>query len=136
MVVAATLHLPNYPNVFIIGDTAAVTDANGRTVPGVAPAAKQMGRHAARSILAQIAGQSPPGFRYRDFGNLATIGRKSAVADLGRIRLTGFSAWMLWSLAHVWFLIGFRNRISVFLDWIWAYVTYQRGARLITGRDG
>jgi len=126
VIVDATLHLPRYANVFVIGDTAAVTDASGRSVPGVAPAAKQMGRHVARSIIVQLAGKPPPEFRYRDYGNLATIGRKSAVADFGRIGLSGFSAWMLWSLAHVWFLVGFRNRVSVFLDWIWSYVTYRR----------
>jgi NADH dehydrogenase len=94
-----------------------------------------MGRHVARAILCRIRGRNPPAFVYRDYGNLATIGRKSAVADMGRLALTGFPAWMLWSLAHVWFLVGFRNRLSVFFDWIWSYVTYQRGARLITGGE-
>jgi NADH:ubiquinone reductase (H+-translocating) len=133
--VDATLHLPEHPNVYVIGDTAAVTDAAGLKVPGVAPAAKQMGRHVARSIMDRLKGKQAPAFRYRDYGNLATIGRKSAVADMGRLALTGFPAWMLWSLAHVWFLVGFRNRLSVFLDWIWSYLTYQRGARLITGGE-
>jgi NADH:ubiquinone reductase (H+-translocating) len=132
----ATLHLPNRPDVFVLGDTASVTDATGRLVPGVAPAAKQMGRHVAKSILRQMKGQAPPAFVYRDYGNLATIGRKSAVADFGRFGLSGFPAWVLWSLAHVWFLVGFRNRLTVFIDWIWSYVTYQRGARLITGSEG
>jgi NADH dehydrogenase len=85
--------------------------------------------------MCQLKGKEAPPFLYRDYGNLATIGRKSAVADLGRLALTGFPGWMLWSLAHVWFLIGFRNRLSVFLDWIWSYATYQRGARLITGSE-
>jgi NADH dehydrogenase len=134
-VIDATLHLPGRPEVFVVGDTAAVTDDAGRIVPGVAPAAKQMGRHVARAILCRIRGRNPPAFVYRDYGNLATIGRKSAVADMGRLALTGFPAWMLWSLAHVWFLVGFRNRLSVFFDWIWSYVTYQRGARLITGGE-
>jgi NADH dehydrogenase len=135
VILDAGLHLPDHPNVFVIGDTAAVTDASGRAVPGVAPAAKQMGRHAARAIMCRLEDKISPGFLYRDYGNLATIGRKSAVADFGRFTLTGFPAWILWSLAHVWFLIGFRNRLSVFLDWIWSYLTYQRGARLITGGE-
>jgi NADH dehydrogenase len=135
IIVDQSLGVPGRPGIFVIGDTAAVTDANGRQVPGVAPAAKQMGIHAARAILAHIGGRALPGFAYRDYGNLATIGRKSAVADLGRLRLSGFPAWILWSLAHIYFLIGFRNRLTVFLDWMWAYVTYHRGARLITGGE-
>ena len=103
-------------------------------MPGVAPAAKQMGRYVARLIKARLAGTPVKPFSYADYGNLATIGRKAAVADLGRIRLTGFPAWLLWSFAHLWFLVGFRNRIVVFLDWAWAYATFDRGARLITER--
>jgi NADH:ubiquinone reductase (H+-translocating) len=135
VIVDAHLHPPHHDEVFVIGDTAQLTDAAGRTVPGVAPAAKQMGRHAAKAIMAALAGRSSAPFAYRDYGNLATIGRKSAVADFGGIRLSGFVAWLLWSFAHIWFLIGFRNRLSVFFDWMWAYVTYQRGARLITGGE-
>jgi NADH:quinone reductase (non-electrogenic) len=131
----ATLHLPDRPDIFVLGDTALVTDAMGRLVPGVAPAAKQMGRHVAKSILRQMKGEATPVFVYSDYGNLATIGRKSAVADFGRFGLSGFPAWLLWSFAHVWFLVGFRNRLTVFIDWIWSYVTYQRGARLITGSE-
>jgi NADH dehydrogenase len=134
--IGATLHLPGRPDIFVLGDTASVTDGAGRLVPGVAPAAKQMGRHVAKSILRQMKGENPPVFVYRDYGNLATIGRKSAVADFGRFGMSGFPAWLLWSLAHVWFLVGFRNRLTVFIDWIWSYVTYQRGARLITGSEG
>lgn len=133
--VAADLRLPGHPNVFVIGDTAAVTDETGRLVPGIAPAAKQMGRFAAHEIIAAAAGKPPAQFTYSDYGNLATIGRKAAVADFGRLRLSGFLAWSMWSFAHVWFLIGFRNRLTVFFDWMWAYVTYQRGARLITGSE-
>jgi NADH dehydrogenase len=135
VIVAPDLRLPGYPNVFVIGDTAAVKDAAGVVVPGVAPAAKQMGRYAAREILAAIKGAPLHDFTYRDYGNLATIGRKAAVADFGRFRLSGLIAWLLWSFAHIWFLVGFRNRFTVFFDWIWAYVTYQRGARLITGDE-
>ena len=93
-----------------------------------------MGKYVARLIKARLAGKPVEPFRYADYGNLATIGRKAAVADFGWIRLTGFIAWLLWSFAHLWFLVGFRNRIVVFLDWAWAYVTFDRGARLITER--
>jgi NADH dehydrogenase len=135
VIVPPDLRLPGYPDVFVIGDTAAVRDAAGVVVPGIAPAAKQMGRFAAQEIIASIKGSGPRGFTYRDYGNLATIGRKAAVADFGRFRFSGIIAWLLWSFAHIWFLVGFRNRFTVFFDWIWAYVTYQRGARLITGGE-
>ena len=109
--------------------------SHGQPVPGVAAAAKQMGRYAAKLIKARLAGQpTTKPFRYIDYGNLATIGRKAAVADFGRFRLSGFLAWLLWTFAHLWFLVGFRNRIVVFLDWAWAYATFDRGARLITER--
>ena len=103
------------------------------SVPGVAPAAKQMGRHAARNILRVLSGQAPLPFRYRDFGMMATIGRNAAVAQFGRLRLSGYPAWLLWLLAHIWFLIGFRNRLSVTLDWAWAYWTFERHARIVIG---
>ena len=103
-------------------------------MPGVAAAAKQMGKYVAKAITARISGRSAGPFQYKDYGNLATIGRKAAVADFGRIRLTGYTAWLLWSFAHLWFLVGFRNRIIVFLDWAWSYATFDRGARLITRR--
>jgi len=93
-----------------------------------------MGKYMARLIKARLAGRSIGPFRYADYGNLATIGRKAAVADFGRLHLSGFIAWLLWSFAHLWFLVGFRNRIIVFLDWAWAYATFDRGARLITER--
>jgi NADH dehydrogenase len=128
------LSLIDDPTIFVIGDTAAVTDAKGQVVPGVAPAAKQMGRYAAKVIGNRLAGRSTAPFVYRDWGNLATIGRKAAVADFGRIRLSGLPAWLAWSFAHIWFLIGFRNRLFVLIDWAWAYLTYDRGVRLITGR--
>jgi NADH dehydrogenase len=128
------LSLIDDPTIFVIGDTAAVTDAKGQVVPGVAPAAKQMGRYAAKVIGNRLAGRNSAPFVYRNYGNLATIGRKAAVADFGRIRLTGLPAWLAWSFAHIWFLIGFRNRLFVLIDWAWAYLTYDRGVRLITGR--
>jgi NADH dehydrogenase len=135
VIVDATLRLPGFDNIFVIGDTAAVTDANGVIVPGIAPAAKQMGYFAAASVLADLKGSPRQKFKYRNYGNLATIGRSSAVADFGRFTLSGFPAWLIWCFAHIWFLIGFRNRLIVFLDWIVAYVSFERGARLITGGE-
>lgn len=129
-----SLSPPGHYDIFVIGDTAAVIDADGNPVPGIAPAAKQMGEHAARAILAHLDGRSVPPFTYRHLGNLATIGRKAAVADFGRIRLSGFAAWLVWSVAHLWFLVGFRNRAVVFMDWALAYLRYDRSARLITDR--
>lgn len=128
--------LPGAPGIFVIGDTAAHADEQGRPLPGVAPAAKQAGAHVGALIAARLAGIAAPApFRYRDRGAMATIGRKSAVADLGRLRLTGLPGWLLWSLAHVWFLVGFRNRVSVATSWLWSYLTWERGARLITGQE-
>ena len=116
-------------NIFAIGDTAACSDGRGGILPGVAPVAKQQGRYVADRIL----GRTMKPFRYRDYGNLATIGRRSAVADFGRLHLSGFPAWLLWCVTHVWFLVGFRSRLSVILHWAWNYFTYARSARLITG---
>jgi NADH dehydrogenase len=128
------LTLPGHPEIFVIGDTAAATDAAGKPLPGIAPAAKQAGEYVARVIRARAAGRAaPPPFRYRHLGNLATIGRRAAVADFGWLRLSGRLAWLLWGAVHIFFLIGFRNRVAVLLDWLWSYLTFQRGARLITG---
>lgn len=119
----------------MIGDTAHAAGPGG-PLPGVAPVAKQQGIYVARVIAARIAAKPPPpAFRYRNYGNLATIGRRDAIADFGWIRFWGRPGWLLWSVAHIYFLIGFRRRVLVALEWFWAYVTYQRGARLITG-DG
>lgn len=132
--VAADLSVPGHPDIFAIGDTALALDKTGQPVPGIAPAAKQAGAYVGRLIAARVAGRKgDAAFRYRHLGNLATIGRKRAVADFGVLQLRGFPAWLLWSAAHVYFLIGFRNRLVVTLSWLWAYVTFQRGARLITG---
>jgi NADH dehydrogenase len=120
------LSIPGHPEVFVTGDLA-LLEQDGAPVPGVAPAAMQMGRHAARVILS---GKRAP-FRYRDKGSLATIGRKAAVAQIGRLKLWGLLAWMAWLGIHIFFLIGFRNRVVVMLDWAWAYFSYQRHARLI-----
>ena len=116
----------------MIGDLAALQQ-DGRPVPGVAPAAKQMGRHAARNILRALRGDPYLPFRYRDAGSLATVGRAAAVADFGRIRLWGLPAWIAWLVIHIYFLIGFRNRLVVMLEWAWLYLRYESGARLITG---
>jgi NADH dehydrogenase len=132
VIVAPDLTLPGRPDVHVIGDTAHVAGTDGAPLPGIAPVAKQQGLHVARAIRRRLAGETAPSFRYRHAGNLATIGRKSAVVDFGRLRISGFLAWLLWCVAHVYFLIGFRNRMAVVLNWCWAYVTFQRGARLIT----
>lgn len=128
--------VPGHADIFAIGDTVTATDEEGRPLPGVAPAAKQAGRYVAQVIDARLRGRlAPKPFRYRDFGNLATIGRKAAVVEMGSMKISGFSAWLLWSLAHVYILIGLRNRLVVALHWMWNYVTLQRGARLITGSE-
>jgi NADH dehydrogenase len=136
VVVKPDLSVPSHPQVFVIGDTAHVQDSAGRLLPGVAPVAKQEGAYVARLIHARLKGSDAPPFRYRDYGSLATIGRKSAVVEMGRLRLTGLIGWIVWSVAHIYYLIGFRNRALVALNWIWSYVTFQRGARLITGLSG
>ena len=133
VMVRADLSVPGHPDVFVIGDTAAVTGADGAMLPGVAPVAKQQGQYVARALVARYQGRTAAVFRYRDFGSLATIGRSRAVAQFGKLRLSGFPAWVLWSGAHVYFLIGFRNRFVVALNWAWSYITFQRGSRLITG---
>ena len=130
------LSVPGHPNIFVIGDAALAIGADGKPLPGVAPVAKQQGKYVARLIIATVRGRPIGPFRYRDFGSLATIGRKSAVAQICRFKLSGFPAWLLWSLAHIYFLIGFRNRLVVALNWAWNYFTFQRGTRLITGITG
>ncbi|AIF49494.1 NAD(P)/FAD-dependent oxidoreductase [Dyella japonica] len=136
VLVEPDLSLPGHPDVFVIGDLAAVTQANGKPVPGVAPAAKQMGRYVAALLKARWRGQTDiKPFAYRDDGALATIGRMAAVAQFGRLKLSGILAWWVWLIVHIAFLIGFRNRMVVMLDWAWAYWTYQRHARIVTGID-
>jgi len=132
--VAPDLSVPGHPEIFVIGDAAFVIGPRGEPLPGLAPVAKQQGSYVGKLITCRLRGDRlPPPFRYRDQGALATIGRHSAIADFGWVRLTGFVAWVLWGLVHIFFLIGFRRRASVFLNWVWAWVTYGRGARLITG---
>jgi NADH:quinone reductase (non-electrogenic) len=130
------LSVPEHPNIFVIGDAAAAIGLDGKPLPGVAPVAKQQGCYVADLLSARAEGKTLPAFRYRDFGSMATIGRKRAVAQIGVFKVSGLPAWLLWSFAHIYFLIGFRNRLSVAMNWGWNYVTFQRGTRLITGISG
>lgn len=126
--------VPGCPDVYVVGDTAALTDAAGLRVPGVAPAAKQAGRYVGQLIRARLRGDAKPSpFRYRNPGNLATIGRRAGVADFGWISFRGPAAWWLWGIVHIYFLIDFRSRVVVAFNWLWSFLTYKRGARLITG---
>src|SRR5262249_28374165 len=134
--VASDLSVPGHPDIFVIGDTALALGLDGKPLPGVAPVAKQQGQYVADLLIARQKGEARPSFRYRDFGRLATIGRSRAIVQMGRLHLTGFIAWVLWSVAHIYFLIGFRNRLAVAMNWLWNYVTFQRGTRLITGISG
>jgi NADH dehydrogenase len=131
--VASDLSVPGYPEVFIAGDLALFTHQTGQPLPGVAQVAKQQGAQAAKNILRLAAGQPTTAFRYRDPGNMATIGRASAIADFGWLRVSGFLGWLMWLFVHILFLVGFRNRLSVMLQWAASYLTYQRSVRLITG---
>jgi len=132
VLVQADLGAPGHSDIFVAGDLAALAQ-EGRLLPGVAPVAKQMGTHIARTIRNRLSGEATTPFRYRDYGNLATIGRMAAVVDLHGLRFSGALAWWFWLCAHVFFLIGFRNRLAVLLNWTWAYWTYQRAARIIVG---
>ena len=133
VIVSDDLSVPGAPDVFVIGDLASIKQPDGRPVPGLAPAAMQMGRHAARNVARAVRGEAREPFRYRDKGTLATIGRGAAVAEVGRLRLSGLIAWLAWLLIHVFYLIGFRNRFLVLAEWAWVYLRNESGARLITG---
>ncbi len=135
VLVERDLSVPGRPEIQVIGDLAAFGE-NGGSVPGVAPAAIQMGRHAARNVLRRVTGGAALPFHYADKGQLSTIGRRSAVARMGPLRLSGLPAWLAWLLVHIFFLIGFRNRFVVMFEWAWAYFTYQRSARIIWGGEG
>ena len=133
MQVEPDLTAPGHKEIFVIGDAAAVADPAGNSVPGIAPAAKQQGKHVAATIRARLAGDHHDApFRYRHAGSLATIGKRLAVIDFGRIKLRGALAWWIWGLAHIYFLIGVRNRLSVALSWLWIHTRDQRSSRLIT----
>ena len=130
------LSLPGHPEIFVAGDTSHCLGVSGTPLPGVAPVAKQQGEYLGRLLKARGQGTYVPPFRYRDFGMMATIGRKSAVAQLWGAHFDGLFAWLLWSAAHIYYLIGFRNRLAVMMNWIWNYFTFERGTRLITGLSG
>ena len=133
VVVEPDLTVPGHPEIFVIGDLSLFTHQGGKPLPGVSPVAMQQGRHVARSIRDRLAGRAARPFHYLDKGSMAVVGRSAAVAELLGLNLRGFPAWLAWSLLHIFYLIGFRNRFVVMFEWAWAYVTYQRGARLITG---
>jgi NADH dehydrogenase len=124
--------VPGHPEAFVVGDLCAL-EQDGAWLPGVAQVAKQGGTHAARNILRAMRGEPMMPFRYRDLGNMATIGRGAAIADIGPLHLHGFVAWLLWVMIHIFALIGFRNRVAVMSEWAWAFITLQRRVRLITG---
>jgi NADH:ubiquinone reductase (H+-translocating) len=126
------LSVPGRPEVFVIGDAARLAGPDGAPLPGLAPVAKQQGAHAAEVIARRIAGRpAPRPFRCRDWGSMATIGRSAAVGKFGRLEVTGFFAWLLWGVAHIGYLVGFRNRLVVLVNWLWSWATYGKGARLI-----
>jgi NADH dehydrogenase len=127
------LSIPGHPEIFVIGDLASLKDKNGQMIPGVAPVAMQEGRAVAHNIARELRSESRRDFHYFNKGNLATIGRAAAVAEFGKVHISGFLAWLSWLFIHIFFLIGFRNRILVMIQWAWSYLTYERGARLITG---
>lgn len=134
--VQTDLSLPEHREVFVIGDLAALTDEKGTPLPGVAPVAMQQGVAAGKNIARLMQDEATLPFRYHDKGSMATIGRAAAIADFGKVRLSGFLAWLAWLFIHILFLIGFRNRLMVMIQWAWSYITYERGARLITGEGG
>ena len=135
--VESDLSVPGHPEIFVIGDTAAIVDSEGHPIPGIAPAAKQMGKYVGKLIAGRIVGrEARKPFRYVHLGDLATIGRRAAVVKFGPLELKGFVGWLFWSVAHIYFLIGLRNRFVVAFNWFWDYLTFQRGARLITDVPG
>lgn len=136
IIVNADLSLPGHPEVFVAGDLAHFAHQTGEPLPGIAAVAKQQGRHVAETIRAELAGHPRRPFRYRDMGQLATIGHKRAVAQIGWFKLRGWPAWVVWVFAHIYYLIDFRSRVLVMLAWAWTYVTHRRGARLILGKSG
>jgi NADH dehydrogenase len=134
LAVEPDLTLPGHPEVFALGDMVRIRDASGATItlPGVAPVAMQEGRYAAKVVRARLRGRQTAAFRYRDKGNLATIGRAAAVADIKGLKLSGLLAWLIWLFVHLWYLVGFQNRVLVFTQWFFSFATHGRGARLIT----
>jgi len=135
IVVGADLSLADHPEVFVAGDLAHVDDENGELLPGVAPVALQQGRFVGEAILRDIAGKPRGGFRYFDKGQMATIGRSRAIVEVGRLHFAGFLAWLVWLVVHIYYLVGFKNRVFVVIQWAWSYLTFRRGARLIVGKE-
>jgi len=135
VVVEPDLSVPGHPEIFVIGDMACAQSADGSPLPGLAPVAKQQGTHVARTLMREQKGLAREPFAYRDRGQMATIGRSKAIADLGRVRFSGFAAWLAWLVVHIYFLVGFKNRVFVVLSWAWSYLSFRRGARLIVERD-
>lgn len=135
VVVGPDLSVPGHPEIFVVGDLAHARGPDASPLPGVAPVALQQGRFAARTILAELRGRPRGTFVYRDKGQLATIGRSKALCDLGLLRFAGFAAWLLWIVVHIYYLVGFKNRLFVVLQWAWSYLRFRRGARLIVNRD-
>src|SRR5690606_28631436 len=128
------LSIKTNKDIFVIGDMASIKQADGTPVPGVSPAAMQMGEQTAANILRELKGKPRKPFEYNDKGTMATIGRSKAIAEIGKFKFRGFIAWLMWLFLHVFFLIGFKNRLAVMTDWFWAYLTRERSARLITGK--
>lgn len=136
IVVMPDLSLPGHPNVFVIGDQASFPHTpDGRPLPGLAPVATQQGRHVARNVIADLQGRPRTSFRYKDKGSMATIGRRRAIVEIGKLRFSGPFAWYTWLVVHIFYLIGFRNRLIVLIQWAWAYISFRRGAQLITNKD-
>ena len=134
--VGEDLTIPDHPEIYVIGDASTALDKDGDPLPALAPVAKQQGGYAAEAIIAARRGHAKPGpFRYRDWGTMATIGRAAAVGTFGKVEIKGFIAWLAWGFVHVLYLTGFRSRISVAINWLWSWITYAKGARLITGPD-
>jgi NADH dehydrogenase len=135
VIVGADLSLSGHPEVFVAGDAAHVADDKGKLLPGVAPVALQEGRFIGQAILREIAGKPRGEFRYFDKGQMATIGRSRAIVEIGRLHLAGFFAWLVWLVVHIYYLVGFKNRMFVVVQWAWSYLTFRRGARLIVGKE-
>ena len=135
VIVNEDLSLPGYPEVFCLGDQSHVKTADGKPYPGLAPVAMQQGRHAARNILSLVQGKPTAPFRYADKGQMATIGRRHAVAQTGGVKLSGVIAWWAWLVVHIYYLVGFKNKVFVILTWWWSYLFYRRGARLIVNKE-
>lgn len=135
LVVAPDLSLPGHPEVFVAGDQACFSHGRATPLPGLAPVALQQGRAIAANIRREIAGRARQPFRYRDKGQLATIGRSRAIVEIGRLRFDGFPAWLTWLMVHIYYLIGFENRLSVTMRWAWSFCNFRRGARLIVGKE-